>query len=300
MRRIAFCVLLGAVAVAWVHAAGGKAPEDKRTVPELVRALSDELPYARTEAAKALGAKGAGALPAVLKALKDKDGKVRRGATEALAALGQDANSAAGPLAAALKDEDAWVRAGAAMALGKMGTLPEPAARALAGAVTDEDAWVREEAAGSLASATKDKDILLPAAVAAVRVPHSGWNVRRHAMGILWRYGRDHKPAEAALIELLEHPSEGMWDCSDRAVEMLIGLGAGGKAVPMLVKWLPWKNRGVGRRASASLAKIGKDAAAALPALKAMAEKDADKGNRKAATDAIEAIEAAMKKEGAK
>ena len=141
-RRAVGGLLVSALAVglwatAGLNAAEKKPAEDPRTVPVLVAAMAGEIPYHRLQAAKALGAKGTDALPAVLKALRDRDWKVRRGATDALAAMGADANSAVPQLAAALKDRDAWVRAGAAAALGKMGPLPADAAKALAKACTD-------------------------------------------------------------------------------------------------------------------------------------------------------------------
>jgi HEAT repeat protein len=129
--------------------------------------------------------------------------------------------------------------------------------------------------------------------VAAIRARHSGWNVRRHAVAILSRHGRQHKPAAAALIEMLEHPSQGMWDCSQQAVEILISLKAAKKAVPILARWLTSTNRGVSRRAAQALGKIGKDAAAAIPALREMAEKDPERRNRDFARKVLEQIEAA-------
>ena len=295
-RPIAAALACVLVTVSAGRAAKEDPAKDKRTTGELIRALGGELPYERLRASKALGARGPKVLPAVLKALKAKDWKVRRGAADALGAMGADAKAAVPDLAKALKDKDAWVRAGAAAALGRVGPLPAESAKALAGLAADPDSWVREEAVNSLRSATKDKAILLPAAIAAVKVRDSGWGVRRHAMSILWQHGRAHKPAAPALIEMLKHPSEGMWDSSGRAVEMLVGLGEGAKAAPIVAKWLTSKNRGMTRRAAGCLATIGAAAASAIPALKAVAETDKDKGNREAAKKAIEQIEAAGKK----
>jgi len=293
-------LVLGLAASAGRGAAQEARPEDKRSIAELVEALAGELPFQRKQAAEALAAKGKAALPAVRRALKDRDWKVRRGATDALAALGADGLAAAPQLAAALKDKDAWVRAGAAAALGKMETLPADAVQALAAACTDPDKWVRESAVRSLGSATKDKKILLTTAVAVVRLPDSGWGVRRHAMGILNRHGKDYKPAVPALIEMLTSPSEGMWDCSGSAVQLLAGMGEGKRAVPILIKRLDSKNRGVPRNAAGLLGKIGADAAAALPALRKVAATHEDKSYRSAAAQAVETIEAARKKEGGK
>ena len=293
MRRMLTTGLAAALAAsACAFAAEGKAPADKRTTGELLKALSDEVPYERLRAAKALAASGREVLPALVKALKDKDWRVRRGATDALREMKRDANSAVGDLAKALTDSDAWVRDGAAAALGRMGPDAKSAARALAKAVTDDDVWVRETAIAALRSATKDKDILLPAAVAAMRVRHTSWRVRSYAVGILRQHGKGYKPAAAALVDMLEHPSEGMWDCTQGAVDVLIALDAGDKAVPVLVKMLRAQRIGERINAARSLGKIGAKARPAAGALKAVADKDADKRVRAAAAEALGKIEA--------
>jgi HEAT repeat protein len=259
-------------------------------VAELVRALAGEIPHDRQEAAQALGAKGAEALPAIRKALKDKDWRVRRGATDALAQIGADAKSEMPALVEALKDKDAWVRDGAAVALGKIGRDAKDAAKALAKAATDESVWVRESAMGALRSVTTDKDILLPAATAAVKIRESGWAAKRHAFAVLWQHGKQYKPAIPALLAMLEDRPEGMWDSTQRAVELLIGMDAGDKAVPALIEMLKTKFRGRPSLAARLLGKLGAAARPAIPALKAAAKKHPYERVRAAAKEALEQI----------
>jgi HEAT repeat protein len=292
MRRLLIPGLTGALlASACARAAEKYDPaEDKRPVNELYKAMADELPDVRLRAARALGAKGPKVLPVLTKALKDKDWRLRRSATDGLAEMGGDANSAVAALAEALKDGDAWVRDGAASALAKVGKDVPAAARALAGAVTDRDPWVRESAMSALPRVTQDRDILLPAAVAAIKVRHSGWNVRRHAVGVLGRFGKGYGPAIGALLDMLEHPSEGMWDCTTSGVDVLTKLGAEEKAIPILLKMLKEKRRGSRRVAAAILGKMGAKAKPAVEALKEIAEKDPDKGIREVAKASLEQI----------
>jgi HEAT repeat protein len=61
------------------------------------------------------------AIPALIAALKDKEGNVRSSAAEALGKMGVEAKAAIPALIAALKDENAFVRYRVAEALGKMG-----------------------------------------------------------------------------------------------------------------------------------------------------------------------------------
>ena len=292
MRRLLISGLAGALlASAGAQAARKYDPaEDKRPVNELYKAMADELPDVRLRAARALGAKGPKVMPVLTKALKNKDWRLRRSATDALAQMGPDASSAVPALAEALKDTDAWVRDGAASALGKTGKDVPAAARALARAVTDKDPWVRESAMSALRSVTQDKDILLPAAVAAIKVRHSGWNVRRHAMGVLSRFGEGYEPAIPALLDMLEHPSEGMWDCTASGVDVLVKLAAEEKAIPILLKMLKEKRRGARRSAAAMLGKMGAKAQPAVAALKEIAGKDPDKRIREVAKASLEQI----------
>jgi len=264
---------------------------DDRSVEELMRELGGEIPDHRLEAARALGRKGPEVVPRLIKALKDKDWKVRRGASDALAGLKADAKPAVPALIEALKDKEPWVRDGAATALGKIGPEAEAAARPLVEVLKDRELWLRESAIVALQAVTKDKELLLQGAINAVMFPDTGWSVRRHAVGVLHRHGKHHKPAIPALIYVLENPGEGMWQSIQRVAQLLAELGAGDKAVPILVRMLKSDHQGTRRKAAEALGKLGKEAAPAIAALRDLAQKSKDKRIRAAAKQALEQIE---------
>jgi HEAT repeat protein len=299
MNWLAITMLLGAL----LSGSGASAPPsaggmEGKSEKELLEAFGAELPDKRLEAARAIAKIGPEVVPKLSEALEHKDWRVRRSATDALAELRADAKPAVPALARALKDRDAWVRAGAAVALGRIGPEAGEAAPALAEAAVDDDMWVRKYALESLArgKVTDDEKLLLRAAVGAIAIRESGWAAKRFAMGILSSHGKDYKPAIPALVRVLEAPPEGMWDGTPRVVELLDGMGAADKAVPHLIKLLDPKRRHIPRRAADSLAKLGKAAAPALPALRTLAKEAVDKGSGEAARKAIEQIEAATEK----
>ena len=93
----------------------GCSPEEPTTVPELLKASTDEDNEVRQSAERALREMGPAAVPELTKALWDEEVNVRRSAVIALGWIrGADA---VGPLLRALKDEDADVRLLAAWAL---------------------------------------------------------------------------------------------------------------------------------------------------------------------------------------
>ena len=273
-----------------------KPTEDTRTVGELVKALGDEIPARRMAAAKALGEKAKDdktVAPALIAALKDKDWRVRRGATDALAEMGPDAKGAVGALVAALKDKDMWVRDGAAVALGKMGPAAESAAKPLVEAIRDGDVWVRESAIASLRSITKDEEVLLAAALIVVRTPSTGFSAKRHAMGMVARYGKGRKDAIGAMIRMLENPGEGMWrGCLWQAIDLLGEAGPAARdAVPVLIAGLKAGRKEHRMKSAAALGKIASSGRPVTAALEAVAKGDKEEQVRAAAGEALKQIE---------
>lgn len=291
MKRFVLAGLAGVLLASAGVSAAPKPVVDDRSVEELVKAMGGELSYDRMMAAEALAAKGPGVTGVLIEALASKDRRVRRSATDGLAKLGEEAKAAVPALTKAMGDSDAWVRDGAAAALGAMKAEAAPAAKALAKACTDEDPWVRLNAIGALKSATQDKELLLSAAIGLLKIPATCWRSRGGALDVIAKHGKDHKPAIPALLFVLESPSEGMWDCSAKAVELLVGMGAGKQAVPILIERLKDTYRSGPRRAADKLALLGKDAKAAIPALKEIAEKAEDPRDREGAQKALEKIE---------
>jgi len=161
-------------------------------------------------------------------------------------------------------------------------------------AAGDQDVWVRRSAMEALARGgiTKDKEILLKAALNVMAAPDTGWAAKRFAMGVLQRDGKQYKEAIPVYVKILDNPPEGMWDGTPAVVELLTGMGAADKAVAPLIKMLDPTRRHIPRKAADALAKLGPVAKPAIPALKVLAEKAIDKGAKEAALKAIEKIEA--------
>ncbi|MDF1667911.1 MAG: HEAT repeat domain-containing protein [Planctomycetota bacterium] len=124
-------------------------------VPALCEVLAkDQYSAARAMAASALGKiarKTEISVPALVKALRDKDRGVKRNAGDALAELGPAAKNAVGDLSKMLKDKDVSLRKTAATALGRMGATAKDAVPALCECLaTDSDWLVRLNAAEAL------------------------------------------------------------------------------------------------------------------------------------------------------
>ncbi|MBV8878645.1 MAG: alpha-L-fucosidase [Planctomycetaceae bacterium] len=99
-------------------------PEGKAGSSALIVRLGDPDADVRDQAIAALGKLGPDAVPAVARALKDRDAVVRRGAAEVLGAFGSDAGSASTDLGDAAKDKDPGVQKAAAEALKKLQNDP--------------------------------------------------------------------------------------------------------------------------------------------------------------------------------
>jgi HEAT repeat protein len=284
------CILCVLAAGCGPSAAEAEAP---RSTDDLLAAFGADLPGERLAAAKELAEKGPDVVPKLIKALKDKDWRVRRSATDALAALKAEAKPAVQALITAVSDKDPWVRAGAADALCAIGPDAAAAVPALVKAAGDEDMWVRRSAMEALArgKVTEDTVVLLQAALKVMAAPDTGWAAKRFAMGVLQRDGKQYRPAIPVYVAILENPPEGMWDGTPAVVDLLAGMGAADKAVQPLIKMLDPKRRHIPRKAAEALGKLGAVAKPAIPALKNLAEKAVDKGSKEAALKAIELIE---------
>jgi len=294
MKRVIPFVFVFALWAAAVPTAVGQdaVVDDPRTVEQLIEKLGDELPLTRLEAAKALGAKGAEAMPAIFATLEDVDWRVRRGGVDALAAMPERDGKVAQRLILLLDDPNAWVRDGAAELLGKFGKDAEAAAEGLARLCADKEPWVRYSAINSLQSVTKDKDILLPAAVALIRMPDTCWRSRGTAVGLIGKHGKDYDPGKAALFHVMEHPSEGMWCSVPKVVEVLLKQGVPcetvEKAILKFGRRDEWSNR---RLAMSLLVKHMGDSESTLPFVRDLAENDPHRKVRAAAAGTLEQLE---------
>ena len=91
-------------------------------------------------------------MPALTRALKDKDTYVRQAAAQALGKIGAKAKAAVPALANALKDQRPAVRQAAAQALGQIGAEAKAAVPALRAAMRDNEVG---EVRGAIAEAWK-------------------------------------------------------------------------------------------------------------------------------------------------
>lgn len=292
MRHLIAAALLSVMVCG--PACGAKpTPPDPRSVGELTKAMGIGPTTLRLAAARALGQKGKQVVPLLIKTLGHKDWKMRRGATDALAQLGPAAAAAVGPLTKALADEDPWIRDGAACALGRIGPAAAPAAKAMVRALKGADDWIAESVMAALPSITKDKETLLAAALLVVEMPSSSYSAKRYAAGIVRRHGKGDKRVVGPIVKQLSHRGEGMWRGADNQLMDALGTtGAAARpAVGALTKLLGHRHKDVRAKAAETLGKIGKAAAAAVPALKAQAADDKDPAARTAAAKALTLIE---------
>ena len=137
----------------------------------------------RKEIIKSLRRLGAGALPALTRALSDPEVQMRRNAALALVYLGGghlaearprlDINGAMPGLIRATEDEDADVRAWAAHALAEMGPGAAPAVRALIRLLSDKEEGARNTSCLALGRIGPAAEAALPALREALHDPSS-------------------------------------------------------------------------------------------------------------------------------
>ncbi len=169
-------------------------------LPALIRALRGLNPQERVRAAKDLGRLGwlaRDAMPALVKALDDDDGKVREAAAHAIGLMGPEALPT---LVEMLRHDDKYVRRHAVWALGKLGPLARSALHDLCLALKDSDPRTASGAAQSLGSLGSDGGDAVPSLAEAMR----GTNIVlcRLASKALSQIGA---PALATLIAHLQH-----------------------------------------------------------------------------------------------
>ena len=169
-------------------------------LPNLVRTLRSKSAADRLRAAKNLGRLGwlaRDAMPALVVALNDEDGKVREAAAQAVGQMGPEALPT---LSSMLGHEDKYVRRHAVWAMGKLGPLARPALPVLCAALKDCDPRTGSGAAQALGNMGADA----AEAVAALAEAMRGTNIVlcRLASKALSQIGT---PALATLIAHLQH-----------------------------------------------------------------------------------------------
>ncbi len=293
MKRVIF-VLVAVAALATTGNLSAKEPvkPDDRTVEQLVAEFDGEFPMRRAKAAKALGRKGPEVLPVIMKALADDDWRVRRSGLDALGVMEELPKSAMPVLIKLMEDEHFWVREASATLLGRYGDEGAPAAKGLAKLCVDPVPWVRYNAIGSLQKVTKDKDILLPAAVALLYKPDTYWRPRGSAVGVISKYGEGYKPAIPALLHIVENPSEGMWCAIPSAMKALYKFDAPKDKLEKAILKLGHSPKWSSRRVAISLmVEHMADSKEAISLIKNIAENDPHRKVRQSAEGALKKLE---------
>jgi HEAT repeat protein len=222
----------------------GDGPAGPEDVPALVKALGDEDPHVRAEAAGDLGLIGppaAEAGPRLLElAEKDADPRVRAAAARALAGIDPKNDKAVSLLVEALKDKAARGRQSAAESLGDLGPGARSAVAALVAAVKDPDPAVSWAAVDALGLIGPDAAEAVPALVEALK----DVTTRGAAVDALGLIGPKAGAATAALEQVLKGD-----DASVRwpAAVALVRIGGSGVKAGLQVLLTPDSVRGRGR-----------------------------------------------------
>ena len=260
------------------EALGKMGPEAAEAVPQLLKALEDEVWIVRQDAAKALSKMGpaaAEAVPQLLKLLEDKDWMVRYNSASVLGTMGPAAAEAVPQLLKLLEDEDEdeYVRRNAAEALGTMGPAATAAVPQLLKLLEDSDAYLRGNSAEALGK-------MGPAAAEAVPqllklLEDEKEIVRSNAARALGEMGPAAAEAVPQLLQALEDEKEIVRSNAARALgEMGPAIA---EAVPQLLKALEDEVWMVRSDAAEALGKMGPEAAEAVPhLLKALEDEDED------------------------
>jgi HEAT repeat protein len=188
--------------------------------------------------------------PALLKALEQKDGKVRADAAERLGQISPPAKAALPDLLRAMKDDDGMVRVKAADSFSRIDPKNKAAVSVLIEALKDESGKVRRAAGEVLGDIGPGAAEAVPALITALKDADA--NVRWAAAEALRDVGPAAKAAVGPLTEALQNPG-----VRTVAAEALGGIGQEAKAaVPALRKALKDKDTGFRRGAAWALVRI--------------------------------------------
>ncbi|NEU72665.1 PBS lyase [Hassallia byssoidea VB512170] len=264
-----------------------------KAVPDLVKALQNKNPKVRSSAADALGKigeKAASATPALAEALKnDNEAYVRSSAAQALGRIGKEAASATPALAEALKNDNDYVRSSVAYALESIGKEAASATPALAEALKNDNDYVRKSAAQALGKIGEKAASATPALAEALKKDKEA-EVRKSAADALGKIGEKAASATPALTEALKNDKQaGVRSSAASALGSISEKAA--SAVPALIEALKNdKQAGVRQYAAVALGRIGEKAASAVPALIEALKKDRNTKVRSNAADALSSI----------
>lgn len=189
-------------------------PTAEPAIPPLIAALNDlgaptkyDVQYlgprVRNAASDALASIGRPAVPALIKALRDKDPATRAMAADTLAMLGPVANTSFAELSRTLNDPESWVRDSAVAAIARVGTAPQVVVPLLEQKYrrADKDDYIRVSILESLANADPQATMVIPLLIEAL--DDSDGDVMAAAARTLGSYKNKARPAVNALSKSL-------------------------------------------------------------------------------------------------
>lgn len=259
----------------------------RAAVTQLVARLSDDDPFVRAGAARALASLPPSpeiTIPIIEKALADADETTTSYMLDALIGLGAKAVPG---LTNALKYES--LRAQVAFMLGQIGPPAAPATEALAELVSDDDPNVGIEAAHALAKIGPGAKDAVPALTEALTQSEGRPTyASAYALGMI---GPDAVDAVPSLLEAIKGPDESLSLLSAWALVQIQGPSAdtAAKVLPELTAGLESSVPRLRQLAAEALGSLGAGAKDAVPKLQ-HATKDDDEGVRAAVSKALEAI----------
>jgi HEAT repeat protein len=261
----------------------------RNAVPELLRALSNRDARVRRFSAEVLrdfGSEASNATPQLLEILTDRSEGVRVQAAQALAAVG--GHAAVPGLTGALDDRKPAVRAAAARALANIGHEALSAYPKLQCRLADPHPDVRVACAKAIWSIQGEARQAVPVLIAALREPVS-WE----AALILASIGPNASNAVPALIERLKHEKVPRPLRETPVAALALGQ-IGAAAVPALIETLASSNPRVRTSAALALGYVGPQASGATPQLVDLLS-DSDGDVRRAATLSLGTIDPGRK-----
>ncbi|HUY32298.1 MAG TPA: HEAT repeat domain-containing protein [Pirellulales bacterium] len=237
-------------------------------VPALERALKQANPRIRKAAAIILGKckpLAGSSMPTWVAALDDGILDVRTHAIRALGAIGKDAAPAVPRLAKFLDSEHEWVRISTYCALAGIGVLDETSRSRLTAALTANSRRERYEAAHALAACGEPVDQILPTMI---ELATSDGFFRNEALEYLETMGPAAAPATGPLSQLLtQSKANGYEDVGNVELAGRALAAIGPAAVAGLTAALRNRDPGVRQVAARSLGEIGPAAGASIPSL---------------------------------
>lgn len=236
-------------------------PQAPIAIPHVLDLLGHEI----VDASDLIADLGPPAVPAILDAVRQRDGAPPHRAGRALGLIGSKFPEVIPILVKTLKDKDVGPRHAAAEAFWGIGPKGREAVPALTEALKDGDVMVRLGAAWALVHILgSEATASVPTLIALAGKAENHQNVRRSAILGLGAVGKAAKEAVPLLTALEKDP---FFHVAATRSRLLVTSVEPKDTVALLVKALKDKNPWVRREAAAFLAELGPVAKNALPAL---------------------------------